>query len=425
MMKLRGMSILITILVSSVFLFACAQKHKKEERMVTTITLSFYDRLEKWRGIADDFMDENPDIRIKLLQFPGNYIEKISSMFAAGLPPDVIFIGQKTAEFASRDALLDLTPYMERDKKKIDIFDIYPQLLENCQYKERYYGLPVNAAADVIFYNKNLFDKAGLEYPDENLTYEILAEIAPKLTKDTDGNGRIDQYGLYIPWNWWWVLGHVLKCGGDIFDSDLTKCLLDRPENMEAIGYYSDLIKKYKVSPSPVDIETQNDAQFFMGGKIAMLFGHYCLAQFFKDIKDFSWDIAPVPIKGGKGRISYGGMNWLIIAKNTKHPEEAWRVMKYITGREGQEYFLKGRFDLPVRKSAGKLILTVVDYPEHRETFIDSLSYARLIPEFPRKDEVMEIVSQELDNIFYKDISVEEGCKRIAERVNKVLGQSG
>ena len=213
-----------------------------------------------------------------------------------------------------------------------------------------------------------------------------------------------------------------MRWGGDLFNSDLTECLLDRPENVEAIKYYCDLIKRYRVSPSPVDLETQTDLQLWMGGKMAMHFGHYCGCQFFKDIKKFTWDVAPVPKIKGK-RISYGAMNRLLISKATKHPDEAWRVVKYITGKEGQRYFFEGGFDVPIRKSVGDLILTLIDYPEHRKVFIDTVSYARLIPDFPRKDELMDIISQELENIFYKDLPVEEGCKRIVKRTNEILSQ--
>lgn len=413
--------ILVISLLPFMLLPGCG-KGQKEAREVT-ITLSFFDRLEKWKGVTDDCMKENPDIKIDLLQFPGNYIEKIGSMFAAGSPPDVIFIGEKASEFASRDALLDLTPYIEKDKEEIGISDIYPQFLELCKYKGKYFALPVNAGSDVIFYNKNIFDKAGLKYPDETLTYTGLVDIAQKLTGDTDGDGRIDQYGLYVTWNWWWVSGHILKWGGDLFNSDLTKCLFDRPENIEAIRYYSDLIKKYKVSPSPVELKTQGDTQLFMAGKLAMFNCGWYVCQFFKDIKDFSWDVAPVPGIDGK-RLSYGGINWILISKNTKHPEESWRVVKYITGEMGQEYFLRGGFDMPVRKSVTRKLTDIVSHPENRKVFIDSMEYSRLIPEFPKKSEVTEIISQELDNIFYKDIPVEEGCKRITERVNKILVQS-
>ena len=240
-------------------------------------------------------------------------------MFAAGIPPDVIFTAEKAAEFASRDTLLDLTPYIERDSEEIELSDIYPQLLENCKYKEKYYGLPVNANSDVIFYNKNLFDKAGLKYPDETLTYRKLIEIAKELTKDTDGDGRIDQYGLFVSWDYPWVLGHILKWGGELFNPELTKCLIDSPEAIEAIRYYSDIIKKYKVSPSPITLTGQSDIQLFMTGKIAMFNCGWYVCQFFKDIRGFSWDVAPVPKREGNPRVSYGGINWLIISKRTAY----------------------------------------------------------------------------------------------------------
>ncbi len=412
----------VLFLLLLTFLSGCGMDQKVS---TDTVTLVFFGEARRWEPITDRFMKETPGVEIKLLGFPGEgYITKINTMYAGGTPPDVLWTNEKAAEFVSRGLILDLTPYVERDKEEMDLLDIYPQLLENCKYKGKYYWFPTNFNADVIFYNKKLFDEDGLPYPDEDLTYDQFLTLAKKLTKDIDGDGKIDQYGAYIFWVPDWILGHVLKFGGEIFNPDMSKCLIDKPENIAAIQWYIDLIKKHKVVPTTVTLSAQSDIDMFMTGKIAMFNCAWYVSGLFKNIKGFEWDVAPVPKRPGELRITYGGINMFMISKKVKNPESAWKLVKYLNSVAGQKYFLEGGFDMPIRKSVAALIPTLVNYPEHRKVFADAMQYARLIPEFPRKTEVMDVLKQEFDDIYYKDAPVTETCKRITERVNRLLNNT-
>lgn len=418
----RRLILVFSILLFPVMVFVSGCG-KSQDTGKSTVTLVVFGDTKHWKPLTDSFMKKTPGIDVRLLGFPGEgYYEKISAMYAGGTPPDVLWINTKAAEFASRGLLLDLTPYVERDKEEMVLSDIYPQLLEACKYKGRYYWFPVNVNADIMFYNKTLFDEAKVPYLDENTTYDDFVDIAKKLTRDTDGDGRIDQYGVWVYKVADWILGHVLRWGGDVFDSEVSRCLIDSPENIEAIQWYVDLLKTHKVVPSAATLESQSDISMFMSGRLGMFHCGWYVSSLFKKGKALDWDVAPVPKHPGRPRITYGGMNYFLISKTTKAPEAAWALVKHVTSVEGQTYFMENGFDMAVRKQVTERMSEIVTFPEHRQVVADAIQSCRLIPEFPLRSEAMEIFKQEFDNIYYKDTPVAKACKRAAERVNKLLG---
>ncbi len=157
-----------------------------------TLTWAFWGSPEEavsHKQVADAFMKEHPEIKIETWNAPWNdYFTKIQSLWASGDPkavPDVAFLWP-TPKYAAEGVLENLDPYIQ--KSNYDLNDYWGGLLESAKYQGSVYGLPRDNEVNILYYNKDLFDKAGVKYPDENWKWDDLLAAAEKLTvKDAGG----------------------------------------------------------------------------------------------------------------------------------------------------------------------------------------------------------------------------------------------
>ncbi len=141
-------------------------------------------------------MKEHPEIKVETWNEPwDDYFTKIQALWASGdskTIPDIAFLWP-TPKYAAEGVLENLDPYIQ--KSGYDLNDYWPGLLESAKYNGSVYGLPRDIEVNILYYNKDLFDKAGVKYPDENWTWDDLLAAAEKLTVK-DASGKVTQYAL-------------------------------------------------------------------------------------------------------------------------------------------------------------------------------------------------------------------------------------
>ena len=131
-----------------------------------------------------------------------DYYTKLQTTIAGGTPPDVFYPATHVANaYASKGALLTINEFVERDGIDLSVYD--PTILANYQIDGELHCLPVDHAALVVYYNKEIFDAAGVDYPVDGWTWDDFVETAQALTLDTDGDGVIDQFGVETFRNYW------------------------------------------------------------------------------------------------------------------------------------------------------------------------------------------------------------------------------
>lgn len=288
---------------------------------------------EPYFEIAKAFMDKNPNIEVKIQLVPEDgYIEKSLASIAAGTPPDVLFQFDLPG-FAQKGALLDLTPYIAESNFDVSV---YPkQLFEStCKYKGKIYGLPRDLLLSAIYYNKDMFDKAGVAYPQDGWTTDDLLEIAKKLT---DAKKR--EYGTVT---FWWNWGSIAPSfGTKIINPEGTKVITNSPEMVAFLKWNSDLLLKYKVAPSPAMMETLGGGgggplELFETGKVGMIYADHWGVKIFRDDK-MNFGTVEQPIMPGGKHYADALLCLWGIPNNSKHKQEAWELLKFITGPEGSE----------------------------------------------------------------------------------------
>ncbi len=180
-------------------------------------------------------------------------------------------------DYQSKGALLHLQPYIDADPTVLD--GIYPQTLPAYQTPSGYFGLPRDFQTIVLFYNKDMFDAAGLAYPTANWTWEDLRTTAKQLTKDINGDGKIEQYGFTFDlWDMEPGWSEALWAyGGDIISADHTKTLIGSPEARQAWQLLYDMIFVDKSVPD-ANTSGQYGGDLFLAGVAAMMpMGHWAV----------------------------------------------------------------------------------------------------------------------------------------------------
>ncbi len=414
---LTGMCILLA-------LAGCGRRPRETNRP-TTVTLFTWTRpaeLAVNQELCAQFEAEYPGIRVEIINEPGaRAMDKLQAMIAAGNPPDVMSIhGAFFIPLAAKGALLDLDPFIASDPQ-FDLGDFYPQLVALCRHEGKLYSLPRYTSVYVLFYNKDLFDAAGVRYPDDSWTWDDYLAAARKLTVQSRDPERrqygcvIDFWGARIyPWIW--------ANAAEVLDESRRRCLLDQPEAQEALQFLVDLRHKWKVCPPTTMAESKENIALFVNGRVAMFQTGAWDIQQMKEASTLRWDIAPLPKK--RRHATLLGMENYAIAAGTQHPKEAWQLFSFLLGPNAQETMARELEKQPSRRSVAGGPYLAEDPGYNRRVFVEALDYARQAPNIPEWDRVSHFIQEQLDLMWIGDVSVEEGTRRAARQVTEALQEA-
>ncbi|MRJ46088.1 extracellular solute-binding protein [Aerococcaceae bacterium DSM 109652] len=367
------------------------------------------------REIADDFEAENPGIKIELqVTGWGEYWTMLEAAATGGSLPDIFWMhSNEIYKYGSNDMLLNLDEYIGRDS--IDLTKFPQGLVDIYNVNESQYAIPKDFDTIGLWYNKTMFDEAGLDYPDETWTWETLREAAEILTDEEKG-----QYGMSAQLsNQEGYYNFVYQNGGTILTDERTSGY-DLPETIEALEYYFSFVHD-GLSPESY---TDTDSRAFLENGIAAMatFGSWQLPAFLDNeylVENF--DVAPLPSKEGNSTTIYNGLGNAIDA-NTENPEEAWLFLSYLSSE-------------PVQRKASELGIAISAYEGTAEAWIDSNTEFNLkvyvdmvesgqIRPYTNETTVWEEKAYELLNAAYRgEQSVEEGAKATAEMMNQFISQ--
>lgn len=308
------------------------------------------DGLVPWNDAIASFEAAYPDVKVQLESVPQGYGDKLLAQFASGTAPDVFQVGDgDVAKFAAQGVFEPLDPYIAGDKgsEPLDTSIFYPAIADIGKVEGTTYLFAKDFSPLTIFYNKDLFDAAGVPYPAEGWTQADFLAAAQKLTV-TDASGNITQWGTMIPdgWgDWVWdrgILPIIYQNGGDIISPDGKKAsgYLDSDATVEALQWYTDLFTKYKVAPTKADVAALSGQDLFATGKAAMVWsGIWNISPYKKDHPDLNFGIAQLP----QGKQPANSICWAGFALYSKseNKDAAWAFLRWIGADKGAEEFAK------------------------------------------------------------------------------------
>lgn len=351
-------------------------------------------QIELHKQIAQEFNSTHNEIQIEFLTVAyEEHDVKFSTMLAGGMAPDLVMPIGVMGVAAYYDEWLDVAPYIRRDN--YDTGDYYGPALQLQTYSDKTIGLPIGVYPSVTFYNQDLFDKAGLDYPphkfgDPNWTYAGLAEVAKKLTLDTGGNDaasaefdalNIAQWG-WDGWDWLPFRGAPAKFGGSPLgvSADFKTSELNAPAWLEAAQFIHDSVWKEHYRPSgEVSSAAFSDIDPLQSGQVAMWEIFSWMAYAYSTwTETFNWDVAAVPTGPHGNLVAEANGDTFAIPKSSKQPDQAWEVAKWLMEPDIMARLAKSYGCIPARKSlaTGWLAAMNADNPNvDWQVFLDSIQY--------------------------------------------------
>ena len=393
-------------------LLGCAPARSNE---LTFSTWGSLDEMEILKPILAEFQRENPDIPVKLIHIPDEYPHKIRLMAASHTMPDVLFMENQTLTgFANRGVLRDLGPFLAKDSK-IKASDFYSPVLKALSWKGKLYAIPRDLSNLVIYYNKTMFDQAGVSYPKANWTYEDMVKKALRLTKGEN------QFGIgFSPYPIYW-LPYLWSDGGDVMDPTMTRCTLMDPVSLAALQRYLDLRSKYHVAPTESDVGNARMSQLFAEGKLAMMVGGRWDVPGFRKRITFSWDVAPFP-RGKVGSIVDADASGWAMSTQCQHPNKAWRLIRFLASKKSISAFTKSGLIVPSRPDvANSPVFKGSGPPEHSQVFLDAIKTARPTLAPPSYDEIEYELIDSLPLAWDGEQTLEQTLKPISKRIDLLL----
>jgi multiple sugar transport system substrate-binding protein len=331
---------------------------KVEIRLVYHVWSGWEDAL---KTIIQDFEAKNPSISVKYELVDYTQLETtLTPQFAAKSPPDLV-ISNGNFPWAAQGLLLDLRDRITADNVDTTLIadtTIFGRVLG----KPEQLGLPVYLTGGLVFYNKTLFDKYGVQYPKDGWTMDDFRAAAIALTRDGQDRGPADSgfdangvahYGLYFGGSQH-TEPYVRNFGGHFFNADYTAAMLTDPATTAAYQFLSELActQHALIAPQPGPAPA-TDA--FVSQQVAMMVNGEWQFSLYDQIADFDWDVAPPP-QGPSGYPDgyhvYAASDTMGIAKDSKHPDEAWAFLKHLIFDPSAQLNVAGSLG-PVLKSVG------------------------------------------------------------------------
>lgn len=409
------------VAICSIVVIVCGCGRKKESGVVITFVHEDSVALNPiYTSAIKQFEEKHPNIKVKDITVGGLYYPKIQTMIAGGSSPDIMWMGRGFGEFAYRGVFLNLEPLIAKDKT-FNLSLYYPQAIDLYKYKGSLCGFPLGLDISILVYNKNLFDEAEISYPTETWTYSDLLKAAKKLTRDINGDGKTDQWGVVMEAETRPNLGAF---GGALLNKENTRCLLDTPESIRALQFLVDLMRKHKVHPVVVERTVGGvfPANSFMMGKVGMYYSSsWMINDYRKQIKDFKWDVALFPKE--KEREHWVSSQGFAIYKGTRYPEESFLLLKHLVGRDFQKTV--SRFTVPSLKEVSKEILNEQKDipPANIGLLLKAIEYAEPDPRIPFVTEIISKKMEEEDLAFLGKKTPQQAYKSAAEKINLLLNR--
>lgn len=325
----------------------------------TVVTMWVYDEMAASPDMAlvraqQEFMELYPDIEIRIENTPHRgLIEKIITSSMVGVAADVLHVATTwPVELAAMGLLAPVDDYLV-ESGKID--EINASAFQSSSYLGEIFAVPWISDATALIYNKTAFEEAGVELPslDQPYNWDQFLEVAKALTRDLNGDGRIDQYGFGIrsgrgaSYGWFPFL---MANGGQIISDDGTQIVINSPEGLEAFEYFTSLFTEHNVvPPGAIAYDRWDDVRnAFLGGRVAMyIAGDWEIDPLRSAEPDFEFAVAPHPMQVRRAS-SLGGSS-LAISAGSDVKDEAYLWIDFLTDREQMGVvFEYGRFSARV-----------------------------------------------------------------------------
>ena len=407
---------------------------KGEEKKPVEITFSVMNstnELHGWTAMVEaankKLAAEGSNVSIKIVKEAAadwpEYYQKIVTQMAAGKAPDIARIANSfMPTVVNKGQAVDITSYVEKD---LNLEDYFEESLKGANYVDgKYYGLPSGIYYMLMYYNKDLFDAAGLPYPstdwNSSITFDKTEETAKALTV---GSGATKQFGFSAgPYMAYMGMYSMSNGGVNVFNADGT-CALNSDATKGVYTWFDNMLRVDESMPRPTDTKIMGAWDMFKAGRIAMTVEGTWYLSDAKSIADFNVGIAAVPSGNGK---AYASMfvDDFFICKGTKHEAEAWEALNALYSEEAWSALAATAVGgLPIhRKVLDENINTLLGEKasaEDVQAFVDGLDHVLGVPYNDYYEQADQKINNVMDEWLLGDITSDEFANKAAAYVEE------
>jgi multiple sugar transport system substrate-binding protein len=371
-------------------------------------------------GFAESFKAKHPDVTVKYETIPpGDYTQKLTFQLAGGNAPDLGWMMEDAAStFANAGVLVDLAPTLQA-AEGYDFADLSAPAMGLWQSDGKVWGVPFSTSPFVIFYNKALFDQAGVETPLQlaakgEWDMAKFQEVSAKLKEATgkwgfefkDGQGydtRI-MHALMPP---------IRAYGGDVWANK--ECGFDKPEAVAAVQQLHDMVFKDKSITPP------GETGDYFSGNSAMTINQISRASLMAKA-GFDWGIAPLP-GGPAGESPVIGQAGIVVFTNGKQKELAAEFVAHMTNKENVATM--AQFFPPARQSVlesdGFITSNKLIPAEQMKVVADAIAKGKVLPSHEKSPQILAAMKPKVDALWRADANVEESLKAVCAAIQPLL----
>ena len=424
----------------------------EDSQQVVTLRLSDWHLTEPhWEEAIREMMvvfeNENPNIRVQL--DPVTYAEKEARYITeiqAGGGPDLLHLhGYSIRSFIEKGFLYDITPFIQQEGQTSwggDFIDVwYPQTIQLMKYQDKYYALPGDFMSMVLFYNKTLYKEAGLDPNNPPKTWDEFLNYASLLTRDRNNDGTLDTWGFGAvgavdPGFELRFTSILLSHGAMYLTPDNTCSALSSPEAREAFNFYVSLVAEHRVVPPGVTGQNPGAVRQQMASEqVAMIIGSGWTIPIISNLNPQlnaaeTLAAAPIPVKAGLN-IPKPTTAWIsawMINRNTRYPQEAWQLLKFMTSKAAEEkWFIDARVLSSRRDVSGGLEHQGIEpfEPLINDPFSNviatELPRSQFVPQIKEWPQIIEIVNRAAQSGFSGAKTAEQALRDAHDEINTIL----
>ena len=412
--KALAVALVCVLALSGVF----AQGAAEQKQDVVTIRMEQFSGSEgassgdALKEMISLFEKENPGIKVDLQTIGyDDYFTQLQSKVVGGNAADVFELNYENfVAYASQGALMDISDYLT------DTSGYNQTALKAFNYQGVQYGVPNSFSNCVMFYNKDLFDKAGIDYPTSEWTWEDVEKASKKIMALGD-----NIWGFYRPLMFNEFYKGVEQCGGKLMSEDGKRFTVNSPEAIMAAEEMAGWQIDSGIMPTAADMGGMGDWDLFKSGRLGMLVtGIWAFGDFGANC-DFGWDITVEP--GNTAKAAHFFSNTYVVSSECEHPEEAAKLAQFLSGsKEATALRVEASWELPPVTYTDVLESYLnMTPPENREAVFESLNYSVTPPVVVQQAEMSSIIDSYLGMIVSGKMSAKDAMEACQKELEKKI----